>query len=143
MTVPLGTGLKSLSTRRRGFRLSTVDIVAIAVCAAATWLLRDQFGEFVWLMPVTLGHFFLFCNVFRIHRRLELIWTVFFVVNVAAFTVVDKFSWTAILAVQFPITMAVIVLEIRSPRYHGIFFTGIPERRLTESEIISKPSRTE
>lgn len=143
MAASLGTRLKWLSTRRCSFRLSSIDIIAIAVCAASTWLLRDQFGEFVWLVPVTLGHFFLFCNVFRIHRRLELNWAAFFVMNVSAFTAVDRFSWTSILVVQLPVTMAVIALQIRSPRFHGIFCSDIPDQRPTESEIISKPSGTE
>lgn len=111
----------ALARRRRGFRLSIVDVVAIAACAIATWFLFPQLGTFVWLLPVTLGHFFLFCNVFRVRRTLELRWAVVFVVNVGFWTVTNNFSWLSILLVQLPVTAAVIIIEIRSPRYHGVF----------------------
>lgn len=118
---PFVTRLRSLSSRKNGFRLSFSDVVAIAICAATTALFHDSLGQLVWLFPITLGHFFLFCNVFRVCRRLESIWAVIFVANVAMFTMLDRIEWAPILAMQFPATVAVIVTEIRSSRYHGIF----------------------
>jgi hypothetical protein len=118
--------LNSLSTRRRGFRFSIVDLTAIGACALATWLLFEELDSFVWLLPVTLGHFFLFCNVFRICRRLELIWSVLFVINVASFVIINRFAWLPILAIQSLVTVTVITLEIKSSRYHGIFCSNEP-----------------
>jgi hypothetical protein len=113
--------LKDLAGRRRGFRCSPVDLAALALCAAGTIWLREPLGEMVWLAPVTLGHFFLFCNVFRIRRSYELIWAAVFILNVAGWSIGGEYSWGHVLAVQSPLTLLLISLEWRSPRYHGIF----------------------
>ena len=104
-----------------GFRFSAVDGLFLALCAAGIYFLRERMGTFVWIIAAAAGHFFLFCNVFRVRRSYELIWTGIFLANVAAWTWSERFSWPGILAIQLPVTAAVIVLEIRSPRYHGIF----------------------
>ncbi|HEX7901733.1 MAG TPA: hypothetical protein VF950_28495 [Planctomycetota bacterium] len=104
-----------------GFRFSVVDGIFLLLCAGAIVLLRERMGTFVWIIAAAAGHFFLFCNVFRVRRSYELAWTAVFLANVAAWTFSGRFSWTGILAVQLPVTLAAIALEIRSPRYHGIF----------------------
>lgn len=106
---------------RPGFRFSLIDGIFLALCAGATILLREAMGPFVWIIAAAAGHFFLFCNVFRVRRSYELIWTGIFLANVAAWTFANRFSWAGILAIQLPVTAFVIALEIRSPRYHGIF----------------------
>lgn len=63
-------------------------------------------------------------SLFPILQRLsslELIWAVIYVANVAAFVMSDRFDWASILAMQTPVTLTVIAMEIRSPRYHGVF----------------------
>ena len=110
-----------MSERTAGFRLSVVDVVFIAAATAAVFLLRERLGTWVWSIPVAVGHFFLFCNVFRVRRSYELAWVAVFFCNAAAWVAVDRFSWLTLLAVQTPFTMAAFVLEIRSRRYHGIF----------------------
>lgn len=104
-----------------GFRFSWIDGLFLALCAGATWALRESMGPFVWIIAAAAGHFFLFCNVFRVRRSYELVWTGIFLANVAAWTFAGRFTWTGILAIQLPVTLTVIVLEVRSPRYHGIF----------------------
>lgn len=105
-----------------GIRFSLGDGVAILICAAATIALRPMIGSFVWLFPVALGHFFLFCNVFRIHRKPELIWTAIFIINFAWWNHLgeEELNWLALLAVQSILTIALIIREMRLPRYHGI-----------------------
>jgi hypothetical protein len=110
-----------LGRRRRGFRLSLLDIAAIVLCIASTLGLQSRLGTFVYLAPITLGHFFLFCNVFRIHRSYELVWAAVFMVNVAAWSMGADFHWLRVLAAQTPLTALLIALECRSERYHGIF----------------------
>ena len=105
----------------RGFRFSAGDAVALAVAAVATWLLLPRIGFLAWLFPFALGHFFLFCNVFRVRRSYELIWAAGFLLNFGAWMVSGGFDWLGVLAVQTPLTLLLIVLEIRSPRYHGVF----------------------
>lgn len=107
--------------RTAGFRFSVVDGIAIALCAFGVYGLRETMLEFVWLLPFALGHFFLFCNVFRVRRNYELTWTAIFLVNFCAWFFAGEFSWVAVLAVQTPVTAIAVVAEMRSPRYHGIF----------------------
>jgi len=82
-------------------------------------------GKIALLFPVVLAHFFLFCNVFRVRRSLELIWAGVFVVNFAAWSMAGSFSWWPVLLVQTPVTIACIGMEMRSPRYHGIGYSHI------------------
>ncbi|MHC4135708.1 MAG: hypothetical protein ACYS0K_12065 [Planctomycetota bacterium] len=105
----------------RGFRFSARDAVALTAAAVATWLLLPRIGSFAWLFPFALGHFFLFCNVFRVRRGYELIWAAGFLLNFGAWAVSGAFDWLGVLAVQTPLTLLLIGVEIRSPRYHGVF----------------------
>ncbi len=116
-----GTAMTDLGKQRRGFRLSAIDLLAIAICAIATIAALPILGEIAWLFPITLGHFFLFCNVFRIRREFELFWAGVFVINVACWALAGHFDWLNVLAVQTPLTATLIITECFSPSYHGIF----------------------
>jgi hypothetical protein len=107
--------------RTWGFRFSAVDGCAIAICAAATWGLWGALGHLALAFPVVLGHFFLFCNVFRVRRSYELAWSACFLLNAAAWWLGAAFTWWGVLAVQLPVTVLAIGAEIRSPRYHGVW----------------------
>jgi hypothetical protein len=106
--------------RTAGFRLSAVDAGVLAAAGPATWLAWPHLGAMAGVIPLVVGHFFLFCNVFRIHRTKELVWAAVCVVNVFAWAALAETWWPGILAVQLPVTVAVIALEIRGPWYHGI-----------------------
>ena len=56
-----------------GFRFSLVDAAMIAVCALATASLWPLLDEMTLVFPIVLGHFFLFCNIFRVPRKPELL----------------------------------------------------------------------
>ena len=104
-----------------GFRFSRVDAVVLLTAAGLTWALWRYVGQFALLVPVTLFHFFLFCNVFRVRRSAELLWAGAFVVNFAMWALSGSFSWWAVLGAQLPVTLAIVVVEVRHPRYHGVF----------------------
>lgn len=107
--------------RTWGMRFSRMDAVAIFAMAIAAVALWPAVGGLALVGPFALGHFFLFCNVFRVRRRLEIGWAAAFVANCAMWvTFAEGWSWAAVFAVQLPITIAVIASEIRSPRYHGV-----------------------
>jgi len=111
--------------RTAGFRFSLTDGIAISVCAVGTFLAWKWIGEFAFVAPITLGHFFLFCNVFRVHRNYELIWAASFIINFSFWvlgTEAGSIPYGKLLAVQLPITALLITLEICSKRYHGIFY---------------------
>lgn len=106
--------------RTWGFRLSAVDAVVLAAAAPLTWLLWRPLGGMALAVPFAVGHFFLFCNVFRIHRAKELVWAAVALANISAWTIADALWWPGVLAVQTPLTALLIVREIRGPWYHGI-----------------------
>ena len=57
-----------------GVRFAPLDAVVLLVGALLTWALWRAVGHFALLVPVTVLHFFLFCNVFRVRRGAELLW---------------------------------------------------------------------
>ncbi len=108
------------TTRTCGFRLSWLDAMILMVGAVLSWWLQSLSCPLWWAVPAALGHFFLFCNVFLVWRRLELLWAVAFVLNVAAHISLDVWDpWSSLLW-QTPVTLAVIAWQMRSPWYHGI-----------------------
>jgi hypothetical protein len=86
-----------------------------------SWWLQSQSFPLWWVVPAALGHFFLFCNVFLVWRRLELMWAAAFVLNVAVHLVSGALDWLSPLLFQLPVTVLVIMWQIRSPWYHGVF----------------------
>ena len=107
-----------------GFRFSFVDGVVLAIASFGT-MLQETLGSLAWLPVILVGHFFLFCNVFRIRRSYELIWAAVFVINLAGWSLAGAFSWKGVLLVQTPLTAAVIVAEITGGRYHGVGWSFI------------------
>ena len=107
--------------RSRGFRFSWADGVFIVLAAAGTWMLYPVAPTYAWLIPFTVGHFFLFCNVVRMRRSYELFWAALFLVSFALLAFAfPPFSWTRMLILQLPITALLVTLQIRSPRYRGV-----------------------
>lgn len=106
---------------RHGFRFSTWDALVLTLAFGLTWWLSSIHFPLAWLVPMALGHFFLFCNVFLVWQRWELLWAALFILNVALHLTFGHLDWLSPLLCQLPITLAVIILQIRSRWYHGIF----------------------
>ncbi len=106
--------------RTYGIRFSIPDGIVIVICVIVTWTLYPIIGKESLLFPYVLGHFFLFCNIFRISRKPELIWSGLFVVNFLMICIVAEKSSATAMTVQLPITLVIIGNEIRKPYYHGI-----------------------
>lgn len=118
--------------RTWGFRFSAVDAAAIAICTVATVLLWQPSEGMAFLFPFVLGHFFLFCNVFRVRRKPELIWAAVFLANFGGWWASGHFSWLGVMAIQLPLTATLIVLETRQPWYHGIFARRLNQEHLDQ-----------
>ena len=108
-------------TRTHGFRFSLQDALILLGGAGLAYWLRNESFPLWWVVPMALGHFFLFCNVFLVWQKLELTWAVAFVMQVAIHLAAGYTDWLSPLIVQAPVTLFVIWLQIRSPWYHGIF----------------------
>jgi hypothetical protein len=116
------------SPRRWGFRLSHWDAAILLFGVALTLWLRSKVFPLWWIVPVGVGHFFLFCNVFLVWRRWELVWAVLFVANVLLHTATGNLGWWPACGWQMPVTFFVIFLQLRSPWYHGILARRINPR---------------
>jgi hypothetical protein len=105
----------------RGFRFSLADAVVMAAFAGAAFYLWRLGNPLWWMLAITAGHFFLFCNVFRMARRRELIWAVVFILNIGAWAWSVNLTWIRVLLCQLPITAGLVIGEMREPGYHGVF----------------------
>ncbi len=109
---------------RPGFRFARLDAVALvviggaAIAVAFRWPLAGAVAGFV------LGHFFLFCNVFRIRRVPELIWAGGFLVMAGHAMISDRPDWYWPQAFLLSLVMAagLIGREMRHPGYHGVWW---------------------
>jgi hypothetical protein len=109
--------------RTWGFRFFATDAVVIGVLAAAAIGLQRTENPLWWMLIVVAVHFFLFCNVFRVRRSFETVWAALFLANSALWLWLENLNWLYLLAIQLTITFCVIVAELRSHRYHGVFAT--------------------
>jgi hypothetical protein len=117
-------GFMSNSQPRRrtwGFRFASQDLPAIGAFTAAAAVLWRWENSLWWMLAIAAGHFFLFCNVFRIVRQRELIWAMLFVLNIGAWLWFEELTWAHVLSCQLPITIFLIIADVRAPTYHGIF----------------------
>lgn len=113
---------------RHGFRCSITDALILLGGIGLTLWLRSIELPLWWVVPVVVGHFFLFCNVFLVWRNLELLWAAVFVANVLFHLSREQLNWWPACGWQLIVTVAVIVEQMRSPWYHGIFARRINPR---------------
>lgn len=121
-----------------GFRFSPRDLLAIVAATGLTAAGWPTIGALAALPMVVLGHFFLFCNVFRVRRSYELAWSGIFLLNFSAVVTRGAGDWTTILAVQTPITLLLIGLEWCSDRYHGVGAAQLSSRSSSSSSPASE-----
>ena len=103
-----------------GFRFSVSDGVFIVLLICLFWYVYDSAGTYVWIIPMAAGHFLLFCNIFRVRRSYELIWTGIFLINVLGWHYSGDLNWLYLLLIQIPVSCLAIGAEMRSERYHGV-----------------------
>jgi hypothetical protein len=106
--------------RGPGVRLSKRDLVVLLLVAVVAYFLWPIMELGTALLLMVVGHFFLFCNVFRVPRKLELIWAAAFVLNVLGWRLGGSSSWEGVLAVQTPLTLLFILLAMQRQDYHGL-----------------------
>ncbi|UCD80837.1 MAG: hypothetical protein JSW26_05240 [Desulfobacterales bacterium] len=102
-----------------GFRLSVVDMTILTVGLTATFALATVVWWLGFVFGFVLGHFFLFCNVVRMSRPLELAWAAVFVVLAAATVALGTPGWQVTVSVSLFTTVVVVFVQILKPSYHG------------------------
>ena len=103
-----------------GFRLSALDVVVLVLGFGASVFLGALFWWVGILIAFVVGHFFLFCNVFRLSRPPELVWAGVFVTAAGATIVWDVPGWMGTMVISLCMTVLVVALEMRKPSYHGV-----------------------
>ena len=113
--------------REPGFRFNLIDLGLIAAVVAVTFVLRcvAPGSHLVWLPPYVGLSFFLFCNVFRISRGLELVWSGVFLSLAACSMVVSMPAWPVTCLLSLFVTVIVVAVEMRKPSYHGAWWQRI------------------
>ena len=103
-----------------GFRLSALDVIilVVGVVTAFALVMVVCWGGFV--VGFVVAHFFLFCNVVRMARLLELAWAGVFVALAAATVALDAPGWPVTATVSLVATVVVVVVQMRKPSYHGL-----------------------
>jgi hypothetical protein len=114
--------------RSYGFRFAATDAVILVAAAVACTLLWPLPGRPAVPVAFVVAHFFVFCNVVRLRRGYELIWAGAFVACVLALILLDRLGWSTVMVCVTPITVALVVAEVRSPRYHGVLCRRPPRR---------------
>ena len=108
-----------------GFRLSATDVVILifgGVAAAGAWFVVPVLGIAI---AFVVGHFFLFCNMVRMDRQLELIWAALFAA-LAAFTILTSYpGWPASFAGAVAVTVVLVIIQSSRPSYHGVLWQRI------------------
>jgi hypothetical protein len=103
-----------------GFRLSVLDVLVLIAGTVTTLILVSDVGWLGLLILFVLGHFFLFCNVIRLSRPLELLWAGVFVALASATLALETPGWFYTVLLSLLITVVVVVMEMRKPSYHGL-----------------------
>lgn len=112
-----------------GFRLSMIDVfVLISGVVATTYYSYEETWWIGRIIGFVVAHFFLFCNVFRMSRPLELIWASIFTVLAGLTISTDIPGWGVTIAVSLCATFVLVVIEMRRPSYHGVGWKRINPR---------------
>lgn len=114
-----------------GFRLSVVDVFVLFGGTISAIVLSMYVWWWGFIPAFVLAHFFLFCNMGRISRPLELIWAGVFISLAAATIAFEMPGWLVTVLVSLFVTVVVVVVEMRKPSYHGVGWQrinpGLPE----------------
>lgn len=103
-----------------GFRLSVMDMIVLVAGVIGSLLAAKVESWLGMATAFTVGHFFLFCNVFRMSRPLELAWAALFLLLTGSTAIMQQPGWFASFALSLAGTVVVVVFQMRQPSYHGI-----------------------
>lgn len=97
-----------------------MDIAVLVVGAIGSLLAAQVQLWFGIAVAFTVGHFFLFCNVFRMPRYLELAWAALFLLLLVSTAIMQQPGWFLSFALSLAGTIVAVVFQMRQPSYHGV-----------------------
>lgn len=112
--------------------MSVLDGVVLVVGIAASAWVATQIDVWLGLLILfTVGHFFLFCNIVRMARALELVWTAVFLLLAVCSFLLDWPGLPLTFGLTMVLTCVLVLIHARSPSYHGVFWRrvnpGLPD----------------
>jgi len=102
-----------------GFRFSRIDGIVLVATVIAVPVLASQTGLWGLVVAFVVGHFFLFCNIVRMARPLELTWAAVFLALAGPTVAYDVPGWAITAGVSLLTTIVLVLIEMRKPSYHG------------------------
>lgn len=105
-----------------GFQLSVADGLVLLLATTASWALRSFDVALSIAVAFTVAHFFLFCNVLRMARSLELVWAAVFVVLSSSTLLIGIPTWPQTWVISGVCTVVLTLIQVRHPSYHGVFW---------------------
>ncbi len=103
-----------------GFRCSKFDMFVLIVGTLSLVALWPYIAWLAFVVGFVTAHFFLFCNVVRMSRPLELIWASIFVVGAGCTVILDEPGWSVTAAISIAAAIVLTIVEMRRPSFHGI-----------------------
>jgi hypothetical protein len=100
--------------------LSRLDVAVLLLTGLLAWASWNIHREFGLAVAFVVGHFFLFCNVFRIGRKYELVWAALFALNMVAAASFGRWSWTTGMLGQLAVTVPVFLAQNLRRRRAGL-----------------------
>jgi hypothetical protein len=120
-----------VSKNKTGFRLSQIDIIMLLAGAISTyfypknWLSPELIDNYMHgIILYIISNFFLFCNVFRIKTKYELLWLLTATINTLLYLLYYN-NLIVFFITQTCFTTLAIIAEMKSATYHGIFMNKI------------------
>jgi len=111
-----------------GFRISELDVAFIIAAVLLSILLARSSEQLSLAVLFAVSHFFLFCNILRAKRALELLWAATFVGLWSASYVWGVPTWPQTYAIALVATVVVAVVQVLLPSYHGAFWSTLNPR---------------
>jgi hypothetical protein len=114
--------MASTENFRPGFRISEIDVGVLMLGTLVSVLLARFDESFAVAILFTIAHFFLFCNVLRMSRPLELAWAALFVLLAASTILIGFPTWSHTFSVMLAVTAILAFIQVLQPSYHGAFW---------------------
>jgi cell division protein FtsW (lipid II flippase) len=108
-----------------GFRISKIDMAFIFLAIFLAVYLYQISQETNFIILFTTFHFFMFCNVFRIERKPELIWSVFFCITTYGTLTYQTPPWKYNFLLSLLRAVILIFIDTTKKSYHCIFWQKI------------------
>ncbi len=110
-----------------GFRFTILDGLILLGGAGATIGVASLDRWTGVAIAFVVLHFFLFCNVLRMPRPLELMWAALFAI-LAIFATATIVTWPFVLSISLLATVIITIVQMRRPSYHGVAWKTLNPR---------------